>query len=83
MYILYKSDGGLTGKTEGGHALEFRFLKPLPHSTECFAAGLELRPGFRVAQEVGQGALRAAEDPLGENRLRNAVALQFRRNAGR
>ncbi|KAJ1210632.1 hypothetical protein NDU88_005994 [Pleurodeles waltl] len=67
----------LTCQPEGGHPLELGLLQPLPHPPEGLPAGLELAPGLGVAQQVGQGALRAAQHPLGEDGLRDAVALEL------
>ena len=66
-----------------GHALEFGLLEPLLHAAKCLAAALQLGPWFRVAQQIRQGALGAAQDTLGEDCLGNRVALQFGRDSRR
>lgn len=58
--------------------MELRLLQPLPHAAEGLSTGLELGPGFGVSQQVGQGPLGPAQDPLGKDGLRDAVALQLR-----
>lgn len=58
--------------------MELRLLQPFPHAAEGLSAGLELGPGLGVSQQVGQGPLGPAQDPLGKDGLRDAVALQFR-----
>lgn len=58
--------------------MELRLLQPFPHAAEGLSAGLELGPGFGVSQQVGQGPLGPAQDPLGKDGLRDAVAFQLR-----
>ncbi len=58
--------------------MELRLLQPFPHAAEGLSTGLELGPGFGVSQQVGQGPLGPAQDPLGEDGLRDTVALQLR-----
>ena len=66
-----------SGNAQRGHALVFRLLQPLLHSPESLAAAFQLAPGLRVPQQVGKRSLRAAKHSLGEDRLRNRVALQL------
>ncbi len=68
----------LTCEPERGHSLELRLLQPFPHPAEGFPARLELAPGLRVPEQVRKRPLRAAQHPLGENSLRDAVSFQFR-----
>lgn len=72
------TEASLTCEPECTHALELRLLQPFPHATEGLSAGLELGPGFGVSQQVGQSPLGPAQDPLGKDGLRDAVALQLR-----
>lgn len=72
------TEAPLTCEPECAHALELRLLQPLPHSAKGLSPGLELGPGLGVSQQVGQGPLGPAQDPLGEDGLRDAVALQLR-----
>lgn len=72
------TEASLTCEPERAHALELRLLQPFPHAAEGLSAGLELGPGFGVPQQVGQGPLGPAQDPLGKDGLRDAVALQLR-----
>lgn len=52
-------------------------MQPLPHPPERLPAGLEFAPGFGVAQQVREGPLGAAEHPLREDGLWDAVALEL------
>ena len=56
-------------------------MEPLPHSSECFSAGLELGPGLGVAEQIGQRPLGAAQHALGEDGLGDGVALELGRDA--
>ena len=49
-----------TCKSKRWHPLELWLLEPFPHSSECFSARLELRPGFWVAEQIRERALTAA-----------------------
>lgn len=71
------TEASLTCEPERTHALELRLLQPFPHATEGLPAGLELGPRFGVSQQVGQGPLGPAQDPLGKDGLRDAVTLQL------
>lgn len=71
------TEASLTCEPERTHALELRLLQPFPHAAEGLSAGLKLGPGFGVSQQVGQGPLGPAQDPLGKDGLRDAVALQL------
>ena len=50
------------------------------HTPEGLSSGLELGPRLRVPQEVREGTLGPAEDPLGEDGLGNGVALELGRD---
>lgn len=67
----------LTLQPERGHSLKLGLLQPTRHPLEGLAARLELAPGLGVPQEVGQRALRPAQNPLGEDGLGDAVPLQL------
>lgn len=67
----------LTFHSQGRHPLELGLLEPAGHPLEGLPPGLQLSPGLGVPQQVGQGALRPGQHPLGEDGLRNAVPLQF------
>lgn len=69
--------GGLTCKPQSRHPLELRLLEPLPHSAEGLPAGFELAPGLGVPQQVRERPLRAAQHPLGEDSLGDAVPLEL------
>lgn len=66
-----------SGNAQRSHALVFRLLQPLLHSSESLAAAFQLAPGLRVSQQVGKCSLRAAKHSLREDCLRDRVALQF------
>lgn len=72
------TEASLTCEPERTHALELRLLQPLPHAAEGLSAGLEFGPGLGVPQQIGQRPLGPAQDPLGKDGLRDAVALQLR-----
>ena len=68
------------GHSQRCHALELGLLQPLFHSSECLAAGLEFGPRFWITEEVRKGALGATEHTLGEDCLRDRIALQLGRD---
>ena len=69
-----------TCKSKRWHPLELWLLEPFPHSSECFSARLELRPGLWVAEQIRERALTAAQHSLCEDGLRDWVPLEFCRD---
>lgn len=77
LFFALACEASLTCEPECAHALELRLLQPFPHAAERLSPGLELGPGLGVPQQVGQRPLGPAQDPLCEDGLRDAVALEL------